>query len=78
MNIGKALKNFIRFQADESDKRKQRIVLTDTCRVFCEKNDDMSKATMANLFEGISEKDIRTTIQTITKIEKNMRREEKG
>ena len=71
-------KNFIRFQADESDKRKQRIVLTDTCREFCEKNDNMSKATMTNLFEGIPEKDIRTTIQTITKIEKNMRREEKG
>ena len=71
-------KNFIRFQADESDKRKQRIVLTDTCREFCEKNDDMSKATMTNLFDGIPEKDIRTTIQTITKIEKNMRREEKG
>ena len=38
----------------------------------------MSKATMTNLFDGIPEKDIRTTIQTITKIEKNMRREEKG
>ena len=66
-------KKFIEFQTDESDKRKQRIVLTDHCREFCEKNDEMSMIVMKKMFEGIPEKDIITTIQTITKIENNLR-----
>ena len=66
-------KDFIRFEQDESDKRKQRIVLTKTCKKFCEKNDEMSQKTMMGMFEGIPEKDIKTTIQTIVTIEKNLK-----
>ena len=66
-------KDFIRFEQDESDKRKQRIVLTKTCKKFCEKNDDMSQKAMMAMFEGISERNIKTTIQTIIKIEKNLK-----
>ena len=66
-------KNFIRFQADETDKRKQRIMLTDYCREFCEKNDEMSKSIMEKMFDGITEEDIATTIKTIIRIEKNLR-----
>ena len=66
-------KNFIRFQADESDKRKQRIMLTDYCREFCEKNDEMSKSIMEKMFDGITEEDIAATIKTIIRIEKNLR-----
>jgi DNA-binding MarR family transcriptional regulator len=66
-------KDFIRFQEDGTDKRKQRIVLTDHCREFCEKNDEMSRGIMAGMFEGIAGEDIATTIRTITQIEKNMR-----
>ena len=66
-------KDFIRFEQDESDKRKQRIVLTKTCKKFCEKNDEMSQKTMMGMFEGILEKDIKTTIQTIITIEKNLK-----
>ena len=66
-------KNFIEFKTDESDKRKQRIVLTDCCRKFCEKNDEISINIMGKMFDGIPENDIATTIQTITKIEKNLR-----
>ena len=65
-------KGFIAFLSDENDKRKQRIVLTDTCRAFCEKNDDMSIHIMTKMFDGIPEKDIKTTINTITRIEKNL------
>ena len=65
-------KGFIRFQSDESDRRKQRIILTDICRDFCEKNDEMSKGIMKKMFAGIREDDIWTTIQTITNIEKNL------
>ena len=66
-------KDFIKFEQDEADKRKQRIVLTETCRKFCEKNDDMSMGTMTAMFEGIPEKDIKTTIKTIVTIEKNLK-----
>ena len=65
-------KNFIRFQADETDKRKQRIMLTDYCREFCEKNDEMSKSIMEKMFDGITEEDIAATIKTIIRIEKNL------
>ena len=66
-------KNFIEFQSDEADKRKQRIVLTEQCREFCEKNDEMSTVIMGKMFNSISEQDILTAIQTIIKMEKNLR-----
>ena len=65
-------KGFIEFKTDVEDKRKQRIVLTKKCMNFCEKNNDVSIKIMAKMFDGISEKDIQTTIKTITKIEKNL------
>ena len=66
-------KDFIEFQPDEADKRKQRIVLTERCRDFCEKNDEMSAVIMEKMFDSIPEQDIVTTIQTMIKMEKNMR-----
>ena len=33
-------KGFVKLVVDEKDKRKQRIVLTDYCREFCNKNDE--------------------------------------
>ena len=66
-------KGFIKFETDETDKRKQRIVLTKTCIKFCEKNDGMSQVTMMKMFEGIPEKDIKKTIQTIIRIENNLK-----
>jgi DNA-binding MarR family transcriptional regulator len=69
-------KSFIQFQTDDADKRKQRIVLTDYCREFCERNDEMSKSIMEKMFDEVTEKEVTTTIQTIIKIEKNLRRYE--
>lgn len=66
-------KGFISFIPDETDKRKQLIVLTDKCIAFCEKNDDASSKIMAKMFDGIPDKDIKTTIKTIINIEKNLR-----
>ena len=65
-------KGFIEFRPDENDRRKQRIVLTDTCRKFCEKNNELGMRIMGKMFSGVPEKDIKTTIDTITKIEKNL------
>lgn len=69
-------KGFIAFIADDSDKRKQRIILTDKCRRFCAENNDASVAIMTKMFEGVSDKDINTTIKTIIQIEKNLRANE--
>ena len=65
-------KGFVEFEEDGSDKRKQRIVLTKKCMRVCEKNTGMSMKVMEKMFEGIPEKDLKTTIRTITKIEKNL------
>ena len=66
-------KNLVRFEADDSDRRKQRIVLTDECRQFCEANDEKSMKIMEKMFTGVSEKEIATTIKTIMKIENNLK-----
>ena len=66
-------KDFIEFVPDADDRRKQRIVLTKKCRRFCEKNDGMSMDVMTKMFDGISEKDLNKTIQTIIKIESNLK-----
>ena len=66
-------KGFVAFLPDEADRRKQRIVLTRRCREFCDRNDDMSRKIMERLFDGVSEREIASAIQTLMKIESNMR-----
>ena len=66
-------KDFIQFQPDEKDRRKQRIILTEHCRDFCEKNDEMSQDIMKRMFAGISEKELSETIRIIMKIDNNMK-----
>lgn len=66
-------KGFVTLTVDENDKRKQRIELTDFCREFCEKNDEMSMALMKKMFEGVSEEQLQVTIQTIIQIEDNLK-----
>ena len=66
-------KGFIKFQEDKQDKRKQRISLTKKCQNFCQKNNETSAQIMQKMFEGISEKDIQTTIQTIVRMDGNLK-----
>ena len=66
-------KDFIQFQPDEKDRRKQRIILTEHCQDFCEKNDEMSRDIMKRMFAGISEKELSETIRIIMKIDNNMK-----
>lgn len=66
-------KGFVRLYADSKDRRKQRIELTEYCIKFCQKNDDTSRQVMAAMFEGISQEQLQTTIQTIIQIESNMK-----
>ncbi|MGN0690105.1 MAG: MarR family winged helix-turn-helix transcriptional regulator [Oscillospiraceae bacterium] len=66
-------KGFVNISVDEKDKRKQRIVLTPYCNEFCSKNNEISANIMKKMFEGISEKQLQTTIQTIIQIEDNLK-----
>ena len=66
-------KGFVHIAVDEKDKRKQRIELTDYCRDFCAKNDEMSANIMKKMFEGVSLEQLQVTIQTIMQIEENLK-----
>lgn len=66
-------KDFIKFEEDKVDKRKQRIAVTKNCVKFCAKNNETSSLIMQKMFEGISEKDIKTTIKTIIRMDENLK-----
>ena len=66
-------KGFVHISVDESDKRKQRIELTDYCREFCENNDEMATNIMKKMFAAVSEEQLQVTIQTIIQIEDNLK-----
>ena len=65
-------KDFVSMTPDQKDRRKQRIVLTDRCREFCEKNDAPSQSIIGRIFEGIDEEQLRVTIETIMDMERNV------
>lgn len=66
-------KGFVNIYTDAEDKRKQRIQLTDYCKEFCDKNDEMTHQVMFQMFEGVSKEQLQTTIQTIIQIEDNLK-----
>lgn len=63
---------FVEMISDTSDKRKQRIVITEKCRSFCDRNDEQSQKMIWKIFDGIGTEQLITTIQTIMKMEKNI------
>ena len=68
-------KGFVTMIPDEKDKRKQRILVTDKCREFCEESDRKSpnsEEMIGKIFEGIDEKNLITTIETIMHMERNL------
>lgn len=71
-------KGFINFVADEGDKRKLRVVITDYCKEFCEKNDEQSVMIMKKMFSGLSEEQLQVTIRTIIQIEDNLKNIDNG
>ena len=66
-------KGFVDIVVDEKDKRKQRVVLTQFCKEFCEKNDKIAQVSMQKMFAGIQEEQLKVTIQTIMQIEDNLK-----
>lgn len=67
-------KGFVSITVDEKDKRKQRIYLTDYCREFCAKNDEVTTNIMKKMFAGVPEEQLQVTIQTILQIEDNLKK----
>ena len=68
-------KGFVSMIPDEKDKRKQRIIITEKCRKFCMENDKQSPNSediIMKIFDGISEKKLATTIETIMQMERNL------
>ena len=66
-------KGFVDIIVDEKDKRKQRVVLTQFCKEFCEKNNEIAEISMKKMFAGIQEEQLKVTIQTIMQIEDNLK-----
>ena len=66
-------KGFVSIIVDEKDRRKQRIYLSDYCRQFCSKNDEITTNIMKKMFAGVSEEQLQVTIQTIIQIEDNLK-----
>lgn len=66
-------KDFIKFQEDKADKRKQRIVLTQKCMKFCQDGNKNSVQIMQKMFHGIKPAQIQTTIKTIIKMDENLK-----
>ena len=66
-------KGFVTIAVDERDRRKQRIELTEYCREFCARNDEVSAIIIKKMFECISEQQLQETIKTIIQIEENLK-----
>ncbi len=67
-------KGFVAISPDPEDRRKQRVILTDYCREYCERNDEASIRVMGAMFDGIKEEQLLETIRTIIQIEDNMKK----
>ena len=68
-------KGFVSMLTDKKDKRKQRFVITEKCKKFLEENDNQnrnSEKIIMSIFEGIDEISLKTTIETIIKMERNL------
>ena len=68
-------KGFVSMMTDKKDKRKQRFVITEKCKKFLEENDNQSinsEKIIMSIFEGIDEISLKTTIETIIKMERNL------
>lgn len=65
-------KGFVDILVDEQDKRKQRVVLTEKTREFCDSHEEGSEKVVRGIFQGISQEQLQITIQTIMQMENNL------
>ncbi|MBQ9118902.1 MAG: MarR family transcriptional regulator [Lachnospiraceae bacterium] len=69
-------KGFVQIEEDGADRRKQRIVLTEKTKVFCEEHEEGSSRVVGAIFQGISQEQLGITIQTILQMEENLKQVE--
>ena len=48
------------------------MLLTEQCEEYCERNDAQSREIISRIFDGVGEKDLAVTIETIIKMERNV------
>lgn len=65
-------KGFVRTISDEKDKRKQRIMITEKTKAFCEEHEEGSQRIVKKIFAGIDTNDIGIAIRTIMQMEENL------
>lgn len=65
-------KGFVRIIADQDDKRKMRIQMTEKMGEFKEKYEDQEIAFMQQLYHGLSSQQINDTLQVIKTLENNL------
>lgn len=72
--LGKLEKNgFVSLEPDETDRRKQRVRLTEKAVMFREKYNQFSLDLVSALFSGVTEQELNTTIGTITKLDARLK-----
>lgn len=69
-------KGMVRITKDKSDRRKQRICLTQACEEFCRVNDSAGAEIIGRIFEGIPEKSIVEAINVIGRMDANLKKME--
>lgn len=65
-------KGFVKVYKDELDKRKQRVCITEKLKNLELKYNEKEKEFMNQLYEGISIRDVETTIRVIKTMEDNL------
>ena len=65
-------KGYVQMIPDQTDKRKQRFILTEKTRMFCKEHDERSSTVVSQIFSGIDKKDLETTIKTIIGMNDNL------
>lgn len=66
-------KGYVTTFLDEEDRRKMRIRMTQKCVVFKDKYGHKQQEFMKQLFKGIDEKALKTTVATLVQFENNMK-----
>lgn len=68
--------SYVNLLEDEKDRRKQRVVVTEQGKNFCQKYDKPSDEFIQCLYQDVEASDVLITIKTITTMENNLKKGE--
>ena len=66
--------SYVNLLEDEKDRRKQRVVVTEQGKNFCQKYDKPSDEFIQCLYQDVEASDVLITIKTITTMENNLKK----